>query len=64
MSLSVFPIFFFLLPYWLPNLRGLINKSQFVVHAGKEEIDQLDKIFQIMGTPTPETWPGVEKLPM
>eukprot|EP00200_Dunaliella_tertiolecta_P003188 CAMPEP_0202345030 /NCGR_PEP_ID=MMETSP1126-20121109/4445_1 /ASSEMBLY_ACC=CAM_ASM_000457 /TAXON_ID=3047 /ORGANISM="Dunaliella tertiolecta, Strain CCMP1320" /LENGTH=591 /DNA_ID=CAMNT_0048936279 /DNA_START=174 /DNA_END=1949 /DNA_ORIENTATION=- len=34
------------------------------IFPGKEEIDQLDKIFQIMGTPTPETWPGVEKLPL
>jgi len=31
--------------------------------AGKEEIDQLDKIFQIMGTPNSESWPGIEKLP-
>jgi len=31
--------------------------------AGKDEIDQLDKIFQIMSTPTPESWPGVDKLP-
>uniref|UniRef100_A0A0N5AMD4 cyclin-dependent kinase n=1 Tax=Syphacia muris TaxID=451379 RepID=A0A0N5AMD4_9BILA len=34
-----------------------------VLFNGDSEIDQLFKIFQILGTPTPETWPGVEKLP-
>ncbi|CAH8468361.1 unnamed protein product [Heterobilharzia americana] len=31
--------------------------------GSKDSVDQLDKIFRIMGTPTEETWPGVSKLP-
>ena len=38
----------------------LIGKPFFF---GDCEIGQLFKIFQIMGTPTEETWPGVSKLP-
>jgi len=30
---------------------------------GDSEIDELYKIFRILGTPTEETWPGVSKLP-
>jgi cyclin-dependent kinase 7 len=30
---------------------------------GDSDLDQLDRIFQILGTPTEETWPGVTKLP-
>lgn len=30
---------------------------------GDSEIDQLFKIFRILGTPTEEIWPGVSKLP-
>lgn len=30
--------------------------------TGDSEIDQLYKIFQLMGTPTEKTWPGVTKL--
>jgi serine/threonine protein kinase len=30
---------------------------------GDSEIDELFKIFQIMGTPTEETWPGISSLP-
>lgn len=30
---------------------------------GDSEIDQLFKIFRVLGTPTEETWPGVSKLP-
>ena len=30
---------------------------------GDSEIDQIFKIFQILGTPTEETWPGIKKLP-
>lgn len=29
----------------------------------KDSIDQLNKIWQILGTPTEETWPGVTRLP-
>ncbi|KAA3681772.1 cyclin-dependent kinase 14 [Paragonimus westermani] len=31
--------------------------------GSKDSIDQLDKIFRIMGTPTEATWRGVSKLP-
>lgn len=31
--------------------------------AGDSEIDQLYKIFQMMGTPNETTWPGVSQLP-
>lgn len=30
---------------------------------GKGEIDQLGKIFGLLGTPTEETWPGLDRLP-
>lgn len=31
--------------------------------AGDSEIDQIFKIFQMYGTPTEKTWPGITKLP-
>ena len=31
--------------------------------AGDSEIDQLFKIFHVLGTPTEERWPGVTELP-
>jgi serine/threonine protein kinase len=31
--------------------------------SGDSEIDQIFKIFQMYGTPTEKTWPGVTKLP-
>jgi cell division cycle 2-like protein len=30
---------------------------------GKNEIDQLSKIFELLGVPTEETWPGFRRLP-
>ena len=30
---------------------------------GRNEYEQLDKIFQLCGTPTDSTWPGVSRLP-
>ncbi|XP_051122431.1 cyclin-dependent kinase G-2 isoform X2 [Andrographis paniculata] len=30
---------------------------------GKTEVDQLDKIFKILGTPSETIWPGLSKLP-
>jgi hypothetical protein len=30
---------------------------------GDSEIDQLFKIFLVLGTPTEQSWPGVTKLP-
>ena len=32
--------------------------------GGDSEIDQLFRIFRLLGTPTDETWPGVTKLPL
>jgi len=31
--------------------------------AGETDLDQLSKIFQALGTPTDETWPGLTSLP-
>jgi serine/threonine protein kinase len=31
--------------------------------AGDSEIDEIFKIFQLHGTPTEESWPGISKLP-
>ncbi|XP_065566929.1 cyclin-dependent kinase 14-like isoform X2 [Artemia franciscana] len=31
--------------------------------GAKDAYDQLDKIFQVLGTPTEATWPGVSQLP-
>ena len=33
------------------------------VFIGNDEINQLEWIWKIMGTPTPESWPGVTRLP-
>lgn len=33
------------------------------IFAGNNEIDQLGKIFHVLGTPTDATWPGVSSLP-
>jgi serine/threonine protein kinase len=30
---------------------------------GDSEIDQILRIFRVLGTPTEETWPGVSQLP-
>ncbi|KAI9175865.1 Cyclin-dependent kinase catalytic subunit [Blastocladiella emersonii ATCC 22665] len=41
--------------------------GEMVLHApmfpGDSEIDQLFKVFQVLGTPTEDTWPGVSSLP-
>ena len=29
----------------------------------RQEIDEIFKIFRVLGTPTEETWPGVHELP-
>lgn len=42
-------------------LAELLLRIPFV--AGDTDLDQLAKIFQAMGTPTEETWPGHSKLP-
>jgi serine/threonine protein kinase len=33
------------------------------IFAGDSEIDQLFRIFQVLGTPNEETWPGVSSMP-
>ena len=37
------------------------DKDPFI--PGKTDLDQLGKIFALLGTPTEETWPGVTSLP-
>jgi len=32
--------------------------------AGKNEMDQLDKIFSVLGNPSTEVWPGFGDLPL
>ena len=39
----------------MANLRPLF--------PGKKEQDQINRIFEIFGTPNNETWAGVEELP-
>ena len=39
----------------------LLNSQ--ALFPGDCEIDQLFKIFEVLGTPTEETWPGVSQLP-
>lgn len=42
-------------------LIELYTKS--AIFQGAEEISQLYKIYEVMGTPTAESWPGIENLP-
>lgn len=37
--------------------------SQTPLFPGDSEIDELFRIFRVLGTPTEETWPGVSQLP-
>jgi serine/threonine protein kinase len=39
----------------------LVNRHP--LFPGDSEIDEIFRIFRILGTPTEETWPGVQKLP-
>ncbi|KAI9346616.1 kinase-like domain-containing protein [Obelidium mucronatum] len=32
--------------------------------VGADDFDQLEKVWQLCGTPTPESWPGVKDLPV
>ena len=43
---------------WAEMLLG--SKPLF---AGDSEIDQIFKIFEVLGTPTEQNWPGIEQLP-
>lgn len=45
------------------NLRFVCVQVGKPLFPGKDEADQLDRIFQIMGTPNKESWPDVERLP-
>jgi cell division cycle 2-like protein len=40
----------------------LLNKGEAVIQ-GHSEIDQLDKIFRLLGSPSEQIWPGFSKLP-
>jgi cyclin-dependent kinase 12/13 len=40
----------------------LLNSK--AVFPGKSEVEQLDLIYKICGTPTPENWPSVAELPL
>lgn len=42
-------------------LAEMLLRVPFV--AGDTDLDQLAKIFQVLGTPTQETWPNHDKLP-
>lgn len=33
------------------------------IFQGTSDLDQLEKIFWLCGTPTPETWPDFDNLP-
>lgn len=33
------------------------------VHAGRDEADQIDRIWSIMGVPNEQNWEGVTRLP-
>lgn len=39
----------------------LITKD--AILQGQGELDQIDKVFRLMGTPTETNWPGFSKLP-
>jgi CTD kinase subunit alpha len=53
---------------WLIALRNVscIMLELFVrkpVFQGNDEIHQLEAIYEIMGTPTEEEWPGLASMP-
>ena len=39
----------------------LINNAP--LFPGESDIDQMSCVFRILGTPTPETWHGMDALP-
>jgi len=43
-------------------MAEMVNKGH-ALFPGDSEIDQIFKIFRILGTPNEETWPGVRSLP-
>ncbi|UYV80505.1 CDK7 [Cordylochernes scorpioides] len=46
-----------------PHMEVSRNVAQVPFLPGDTDLDQLNKIFQALGTPTDESWPGVNKLP-
>lgn len=42
-------------------LAEILQRLPFL--AGETDLDQISKIFQVLGTPTEETWPGHTKFP-
>ena len=41
-------------------MAELLTKK--VLFQGTGELDQIDKIFKVLGSPTEETWPGHKEL--
>lgn len=57
-------------PGWAPDADSHARRCIFLelfarrpVFQGQDEIHQLDVIFKTTGTPSPETWPGLQDLP-
>jgi len=44
-------------------MAEMVNATKQPIFPGKNEADQLQKIFKIRGTPSKEEWPEVESLP-
>lgn len=42
-------------------MAELVTKD--ILFQGMKELEQIDAIFKIMGTPTEKDWPGFSKLP-
>lgn len=49
--------------FLIPPASPLLPQVGKPLFPGSSEVDQIDKIFSIMGTPTEATWPGVASLP-
>lgn len=47
---------------WVNQKLSAEMLTNVALFAGDSEIDQLFKIFRVLGTPTEETWPGVSQL--
>jgi hypothetical protein len=47
------------------NMVPVLNVYMLVLYLlfNFSDLDQIAKIFQVLGTPTEETWPGHTKLP-
>jgi len=44
-------------------MAEMVNANKQPLFPGKNEADQLQKIFKVMGTPVKEEWPELENLP-